>query len=870
MGGLLRRRFRGIDSTFLSGGGTPIGDNLRPRAIITAAEVPAVQSWIAGDATVLAKYNAWIATLDAATHYSLDASGLSAGYNAAQYAQAALLRTGSGITGASYGHTRAQYVTKATTLMTDLASTGCVAGYLGDCGGQTYGWYFHAGAALAYDWIFDDLSGSDKTLLGNWLQTGTYAGAGTWNSVYGGAWPAAQALSGIVTKGAGINDTFADAKLAAFNANFRGADGATYSNSYAVGLGADTGGAPQGVLYFTSVNAHGGAGAMILLAEEAYRTAYGISRATHYGGTDVGVFRYYPRFLADQDANVVRAHTGGPNSKQYTMLKSWGGNSYETYGIGDNTNHGWFTSFLGMHIKMFTGVDSTQVGVAQWLLNNRVGFPVDGYWGYGYWDFLYFLTGSTPTPISPSAAGFPISSSAAGDGRWALRTAWPGDTNSEGVIHILAPKWITNVDGNYQNPGGYEIYRAGTPMVIQQGEKGHDSMNSRHFTGHNVLTFVDTTKSHRSSVQDASGGLRYGSGSAPAGASVLTTDSQYDARGTTLEDLYDGSGVPGTRDYDYLRMDLTKSRDAAACVSWEREHVWFRLPSGSTDPLWHVVIDRAETTGTTIELRNLFHPSADPTVNGTRSAGPARGATVNDGKTTGTDATLVSWTQTATFNGVAFSGKGWMTPTLPTSRRLIKVWGAGSGGAWQPLSRSDASDQAGQGVSTDSHEIEDAYGYLGKLESSPAAGYVPFIGAGHTEIVPVTAATQETFCRLEEMAGTSDSQTPTASSLTSTMGGAFFDGSTKRGIVFKLVNPGALPWTAVLPKQGTWRIVFSGLPLSASRTFTPGGAGSSNLNIESGGTGVAYVGSANAKGVRYVNVVVANDGTGTNNLVTIT
>jgi hypothetical protein len=326
-------------------------------------------------------------------------------------------------------------------------------------------------------------------------------------------------------------------------------------------------------------------------------------------------------------------------------------------------------------------------------------------------------------------------------------------------------------------------------------------------------------------------------------------------RGTTLEDLYAGVS---THDYDFVSLDLTKSRLAAAVSSWVRELVYLRGATG-TDPVWVVIADRATVTSTNYEMRWLLHPSAEPTVSGhSGSGGLSRGATGSDGKTYYTGATLANWVQNSTLNGATYNTQGWWTPVLPAARTINKIWGAntGTGLTWQPSTppRGDTSHIAASGASTDSHEAEDAYGYQGDIRLVPTGPeYDAWVGPGRLESRPTTAALSNTFLNAIEVAGTSDSQTATSSSTTATMAGVFFHGAIYRGAVLGVAGNGLTTGSFITPTAGlAWRIAVCSLAPSTSKTFDPG----ANVNIEGQGAGNVYTTTTSAAGCVYLNMDV--------------
>jgi hypothetical protein len=846
--------------------GSPIAANQHPRLLFTIADLPTITTRLCSNATVKAQVQLLYDDYEIQGFSVTGLAGLAQNHHAEDAAQAAFLwtiydaMTACSITGRA--HTKTDYFNQAKAWMNYVLTDGPGGGPSPLATSDVLAF----GDFLALDWLYNSLTAGERAAVCDWgTNYTTDASLNTpWASVYGGAIPGTRLMAALACKGmGGAYDTWADGIIATYAADFYASTGHVYTQTFGIGCpmtstgsacsvtNATEGGSLQGELYWDAVGPFGTLD-HLLFAEESYRTAYGETRAAHYNHTGMNIYRYWPRFLVDLDDNFLTANHSSfgasttPDGKAHFFYKDAASSAAQAF-----QGHGQFYK-LWTIAKAYETLDPTAAGYAQWLLTNRIGAPK---YIFGMYAWLhYFVTGGEVTPVDPTAS-LPLSN-CGNNGKCIFRTGWQTTANDQVRVTLELPKWIDDGGGRYQSVPGFAITRK-APMVFRQGFFGHDGGGGRSH-GSNMMVFPDNTTTCTPSPC-TQGGMRWGTGANPGFASDLVEDGGLDVRGTVLTDLYAGSAG---HEYDYVSADIAKAYDTksiaeggtsyghypgepARIASYVRDHLFFRPTTPSSDPTFFVVVDRPTTWATKFEKRWELHTPLPPTITaGTTTANSPTRNGHSQGHTTYTGVTQITWDINQSFLGTTLSGTGYLTTLQPSSFKAIVIGGPnGSGTSW----------------TTDSHEFEDPYGVQESTSGDPSTQYVsgedatPFVGAYTLELTPTTPATVDTFANVIEIADHGATKTTINDGSTATMVSALIQGATdKRGFALAMNGAGSLPWTFKANTAGTYKFLVGDLPVSASRTLTPGG----NINIASGGFSTNYVATSTAGGTLWFTFTV--------------
>ena len=128
-----------------------------PRLLVTSTNLAAVKARLGTGGVWEPDFQTWVDWADGQYATALSESLANLIFLAADYA---FLYMTHGVTGASYGHTQAQYGTLARDILIEISVQSSVVG--------NYDWY---GVPLAYDWCHPLLSGGDKTTLVTLMKT---------------------------------------------------------------------------------------------------------------------------------------------------------------------------------------------------------------------------------------------------------------------------------------------------------------------------------------------------------------------------------------------------------------------------------------------------------------------------------------------------------------------------------------------------------------------------------------------------------------------------------------------------------------------------------------------------------------------------
>jgi hypothetical protein len=776
--------------------GSALANHEHPRILVTNQSLPAVKAKLGSGGVWHDDFKTWVAWADGKYSTATSAAHADLPYLAADYAFLWLTHPVAGVT---YGHSRSDYGSLARTILMALPT---ITNQIGN-----YEWY---GMPLAYDWVHPLLSSSDKATLVAFMKTvDQYSfvnpGLNPFNSQVTVA-RAQKTLSGLAVAFDGVDDSWASASLDRYQEYYSDQSGVTRSES---DLGGDDGTAGQGASYGLSYTAP-----HTIITEEGWRVANGISLASHYGGGDKTFLRRLPHYLAYLILPFATPANGLPENRRFLLWKTeyFSANSP----VADATYQAWLLALVGL----MKDVDPQSAALSQWLLDNRAGELTGGDPYYTKkWAFWKFIMGDRVTAQSPDSLGLPLSKQFK-DGKFVFRTGWTSQNDT--YVTYTANEWMRSAYGMSPNyPGGFTIDRKGPQVIRQGGYSGHD-WGSLSAGPSNILLFVDSTLALPSSNYDDEGGQRAIPGNM-RGSIDFVQNGLNDLRDKVR---YLGADSPSGRDVDYVLTDVTRAYNStrikddynpARVSEVVRQLVYFRPATPGSGSDYVVVFDRATTTDVKYEKRWLFHTSGEPIVNGTVTPGePVRNGT-GEGKWTYTAATLV--TATNTVNGS--NGRSFLTPLLPTGRRIVKVGGPnGQGQSWQ----------------TDSHEFESPFGVIYPRYGVPNADQEQHIGRYRVEIIPTVLALKDVFMNVVEV---TDANVPTPMAAVALSGNELVAARVANRIAAFARNTDSLTTgDFTIDQAGTYRIHLADLSPATQYQITVAG---SPVTLTTSVAGTLYV-----------------------------
>lgn len=684
-----------------------VGMGAHPRMLVNAGTLGAIRSRLGTNGPWHEDFQRWVDWADSDYQRALTQHPTEVLYLAADYAFLAVTYP---VPGINYARTQAQYAQKAKELL--LQSTTAHAHL------PSYeGW----GPALAYDWIAGAMTAAEKRQVVDWFRAmPTINDPNPFNSQVA-VTRASSLMAALAVAGDGVEDEWAQRVVDSYQEFFSGPTGVTSSESELVG---EDGGAGQGNNYGFSYTAP-----LVLMAEESWRTANGVSEEAHYGTPGKSFVRRLPQHFAYTILPWAVQNSSYPGGRRYVLWKSH--YMYANKSASEPMYQAWLTGLTGV-------LDTAQpemAGLARWLIANRTG-PVRTEYPYnaimGLWKFIFARPGPA---LSPEQLGLPLSRQFR-DGRFVFRTGW-SDVN-DSYVTVTFNRWIRDPWGMTPNyPGGFTLDRKGPQVIRQGGFSGHD-WGSANAGPSNVLLFVDRTQAAPSGSHDDQGGQRLVPG-LMRGMVDFVPNGPNDALGAVR--FLPADSASG-RDVDYVSGDVTRAYNStrfkddynpARVASMVRQLLYFRPERQGVDADVLIVLDRATTTDVRFEKRWLFHTSGEPFVNGTETAGqPVRNGS-GEGKWSYAGATRI--TATNTVNGS--NGRTFLTPLLPSARRIVKVGG--------PNSR-------GQSWEVDSHEFESPFGIITPRYGVPDVDTEQYIGRYRIEIIPAADALTDVFLNVIEVA----------------------------------------------------------------------------------------------------------------------
>lgn len=485
---------------------------------------------------------------------------------------------------------------------------------------------------MMLDWLWDLFTPAERAAYATWIKAGdARIDHGPFQSQVVDA-RAVSVVGGLVLKGSGIDEAWADAAIAGYLTKFRPSERGVSRAESDLGGGVDAGCA-QTLSYCDDSFRYA------LFAEEAYRTAMGLTEAQHYLSPDANFFRLMPHlWLAHLMPNLdpdTRTRGGQPFAPWVMEPGHYGLRA----GLMGPFYHGGmlFSSLAGI----YAGIDDEAAGLAQYVITNVTGPPALAESALllrdGNLIFDVLIRGAeNPVPIKKpeDVLGLHIVSPERGRVLW--KTSWNPAEESQLVID--APRWVGGVAA--VRIASFEAVYRGAPMVMEQGPagaSGHTQGLCNGSTSGNHLIFPFPR-------DESCGGLR-GAGNRD-GSSVWEPGSVYDLR--------DALDVVDTPAYGYAYVDVTRSygntrspepQGGIKKVSEVVRQFVLLKPTASTPQMFIVILDRATTVASGgHEKRWLLHPSTPPRVEA-------------DG--------TISWVNT-TFGANA---AGYLTPVLPAARQ---------------------------------------------------------------------------------------------------------------------------------------------------------------------------------------------------------
>jgi hypothetical protein len=774
-------------------------------------------------------------------------------YVAATIDSASSANGSSGVPGINYGsRTKTDYSTRAHACMDAwIANVSTV--FPSDQGLQM---------ALALDWSWPAMSTAQRRAYSSWVQTvdsytALVAFPGEIVTSQANQAKGSQIMGAIALYGNGYADDWASSKVSGFADRWRSSQGISHIESFVSGLemgGDSLEGPGYGWDYLTRD---------LPIVEEAVRTATGGSKSTHYGSTGVTVLRQLPTRMAAMLLPLEEASGSLPGGHRFTMFQGY--RSAVRFPVASNV----LQRSVGAVIGLYNGIDSTTVGLGQWLVENRCGEPgSDGIVSAAQCTPLYTAMGSSvaPTAVSPATLGLPLAFRY-GETRAVIKTSWT-DTNAA-FFTVDTQKWGKGSISPRQS-GAIAIHRKG-PVITRAGTESGNVEFSNNLTGAaSQMVFPDRTKSAKQNARDSMGGTRQ-LDSAPLiqGSSAFVNGGTFDLL-SEYRQQFASSAAP----LHYIGQNLERSYDSTATsdttynptrVSNYWRHVVVTEPASTSETLRVFVYDRTITTSTAYVQTDCLRVVNAPTVTAaSTTAGPSRVPTPTNssnyadtpyfstggtfGHTTYSSARLlvVSSTSAGTNN------KAFITPLLPAANAVVVVGGPSSNG-------SSWSQDSTVGFSL---EGTDLYGvrYTPTPITSDWAGL--HSGSYRVEITNADPASADQFLKTIEVGDS----TITGSSVVFMNGGSFIGASLGTNAAFfnstgETCSTGSL----IVPSSGTFTAVITGFTPSASYTATRGSNISDVTNLDTGSTSLSW--TASTAGTMRVRIAVPTAGGGANGTV---
>lgn len=682
--------------------------------------------------------------------------------------------------------------------------------------------------------------------------------------------------AGYVYSGDGIDDADATARIAKRSTYYISNTGVQTAGNLTSGI---YGSYPEGLGYWMS-EWQQGIGWMQFLYADSYRTSQ--SSTTPFTSGVNKFLEYFPTYMVWQFSPYIPNDASGCGTCIRFIKTPESDDRGSDITFPDTTQQ--YASLLPNFVRAYASTNSIQASLAKWIYTNL-------FWASGYvtqttsvvsarWALMAnYLGYNTVTAVSPASLNMNLANQF-DEGYVIIKDNWVFDGTSSWVRFTAEPyDWGATLGFGQTCTGGFDIHRRG-PLAITPGAGAHSIIQESGW-GCNTIIFPKPTETRSGRSYWDKGGMRPQTNfSTTNNLSSLVVGSQWDIGGlksnTSRVDLTPGthSSPSTTHSYSYVYTDLSRAyngtqnidgENSSKISNFERQVVRFPPTTPGITPGFTITYDRVTTTGTDVEPRYQMWPAANTTnttktmtINGATSTDTVTRNGIASTRYIGTCGTM---TGTIAYTGVwSMSAKAFWTPLLPSSCYIIERGGPNTMG------------QMGQ---TDSHEMEDPYGYQGGCWQSETAGSCgslsssgdrPFEGSYRYELLHQVTSTNEPFLNViedVEYATVSASAKITLSGTNTT--GVRIDAASPRCSIFKTTSGSLTTGDFELAGAATYDCLISDLPASTSITFTKGSNIGTVTLISSGSTSLTY--TSTAQGTLWFRIVVSGAGTGVSNRI---
>jgi hypothetical protein len=624
-------------------GDSPLARNEHPRLGMTLADRPLIKARVSSGGEWHAAFQAYVNYLthsdqwNTASSHQIWVSNLAAG--AGLVYQTFEGGAPSGITFPAHADTQAEWGAKGAEW---LLRVGVDPGVLGEYTRMLF---------LAYDWLHPALSPTQKaTLIQAWKATmdaaddfqgseahyPAYTGFFYSNSNYS-AFYSYWVMAGLAAKGDGIEEAWLQTGIDRYAWAFRNTEpnhrAQITRESQRAGI---DGGALQGWYY-----------AQVLMSrlapmEMAYRTANGISVATHYGDLQNGG---WARGWVPYIVRALRPWHWNPSGVSRQILPEPGVAS-------DAASSNSAFRIPAAHARHeFPGFDQRTTDLAIWFLDNAGNESNEPH----EWFFSRFLS-PKGTGESPETLGL-IGDKAYQAGKWQWRTGW---SQLDALVQVVAFRF-----GALAGAGQVTIDYGGVALPMGP-YRNHDLDSGTAGFARNLLSFVDPTRTTfetTNGFSDDFGSMRTHGEEANLLQLVADSPADFNAFPVFRSTEQDGIG--------YLTLDLkrhynsdtlrTPSSIEPKVAAYRRSVVYVQPSVPGTDSLRLFVFDFATSADAKFEKRQTWVSTDAPVIDGVATPGPSRNGST-DRKTTYTGATTIRMDQTSPVSGAT---RLFVTPLAP-------------------------------------------------------------------------------------------------------------------------------------------------------------------------------------------------------------
>ncbi len=708
------------------------------------------------------------------------------------------------------------------------------------------------GYALALDWCWDGMSSGERSTHISWLKsieaqesstpcitpTTNLANTGQYSSCY-----ATMLMSAVAAYNETTEATWVNAHYAYYDDEFRGDTGYIWGESTHIGTtGGDSSESYGYGNYYAWIP--------LVIAEESWRTAHGITKSAHYDTSGAEMFKGWPRLILNS------TYPYDENAGNYVIANFYRFAQRETLAA-------WYHQ-MQAHIAqgLFEGVDTNLQGLAKWLEGRTGTLDTTGSIANRN-SLMWILLGpsAAPSSISPDTLGLPTALQA-GDSRYFFREDYDS-VDGVGWVMLSAPKW--NARHYYifdPGPGGTMMAFDG-PLETRAGDDSNGHSPGGIPGGASGFAFPDrsiTVPADKQYDDNSQGTLRRSNGTEWRAVSGLTTGSTFNTLDERRNSLATGSdtlsavmldmsakGVDQARATTYIRNTGVSIQSDRAIVVHHTRWVTTSTNYVPTE-IVHGVEDFTVSGSVTTPGGDFRIPSSCPTSGGFEQCASSG----HHGYVTYSGVTAA--TMTNTTNGSA--GKLWVTPK--GSPDGVKVGG--------PDSDSSASFNA---TGQYSMECTDLYGVRHPC-SSYSGGSQHYASEYRLEFTESTTRTAGTMMIAKEATASGGSQ-GTVTYYTNGAGMNDFDCASVGNVGWcwgeddedKTSGDAIFTGLASVTKVIKW----CGLPVSAARTFTKGSNIASITHVLTSDTDLTF--TSDAGGCMLLSIVFAGSASDAGNTITV-